>query len=100
MYIKILEDDVVLLNKSQQSNYNWVHDFYYHIYILKLNGKIRATILFTSSLELTTIDNELYKAIIQKINTSNISNINIDFDNICTLFYNGININIFYVSST
>lgn len=99
MPINILEDDIVLLNKSKQSSYNWVHDFYYHIYILKLDGKIRATILFTSSIELTTIDNELYKAMIKKINTSNISSINIDFDNTCTLFYNGININIFYVSS-
>lgn len=99
MSIKISEDDIALLNKSSQSNCNWVNDFYYHIYILKLNGKIRATILFSSSIELTTMGNELYKAIIENINTSNMSSINIDFDNKCTLFYNGISINIFYVSS-
>jgi hypothetical protein len=97
MSIEILEDDIVLLNKSKHSNYNWVDDFYYHIYIFKLDGKIRATILFTSSLELTTIDNELYKAMIQKINAENIT---IDFDNKIPLFYNGMSINIFYVSST
>lgn len=96
MPINILEDDIVLLNKSKQSSYKFVNDFYYSLYTFKLNGNIRTIILFSSSIELTSINNELYEAIIQKINTDNIT---IDLGDKCTLFYNGISINIFYVSS-